>query len=137
MLMKILESKIKKLIKNWDKIPDTQKTVLEPGYDSSGVAVKGLKKEEHIIILVLDRQKPSVMADYSFDEERIGITRTGKVVWGFDSGCSCPSPWSDNYPSCYSVTKTWKEFEVNLKDFDEGVQKEVEGNIDEILRKLK
>lgn len=36
----------------------------------------------------LDRQKPSVEADYSFDEERFGITKDGQLIWGFDSGCS-------------------------------------------------
>jgi len=45
------------------------------------------------VIWFLNRQRPNVEADYSFDEERIGITNQREIVWGFDSGCSCPSPW--------------------------------------------
>jgi hypothetical protein len=59
----------------------------------------------------MDRQRPSVEQSYDFDEERFGVTKQGNIIWGFDSGCSCPSPWSkedfgdDNY-----YVKTWKEF---------------------------
>lgn len=37
---------------------------------------------------LVSRQKPSVEADYSFDEERFGITLEGHIIWGFHSGCS-------------------------------------------------
>ncbi|MCL5072314.1 MAG: hypothetical protein M1308_15695, partial [Actinobacteria bacterium] len=53
-------------------------------------------------------------------------------IWGFDSGCSCPIPWEDNYPACYSVNKEWKEFEINLKDFDKDWEIECQKKINEI-----
>ena len=55
------------------------------------------------------------------------------MVWGFDSGCSCPVPWVDSYPECYEVTKSWKEFVVDLKQFDEGTIEECE----EVIQKIK
>lgn len=121
------------LVKNWDKIPEKFKTNLAEWYSgSSHGLIPGLSEEEHIVVLLVDRQKPSVQADYSFDEERIAITRTGKVVWGFDSGCSCPSPWHDNYPKCYSCSDTWKTFIVNIDQFDAGVLEECAKAIEEI-----
>lgn len=113
-----LEKGIKWIVKNWNNIPDENKVLLKPKYIGSDEVIKNLPLEEHFVVLVLDRQKPSVVSSYDFDEERIGITRTGKVVWGFDSGCSCPMPWENSYPNCYNTSKTWKEFELNLKDFD-------------------
>jgi len=123
------EKDIEWITQNWDKIDDKFKTFLAP---SKYRLMKELKLEEHFVILLLDRQKPSVEADYSFDEERIGITRTGKIIWGFDSGCSCPSPWDDSFPDCYNISKTWKEFEVNLKDFDTNWDKDCSEKIKEI-----
>lgn len=126
------------LVKNWAKIPDNFKTNLQgEGYYSRSAVIAGLPLEEHIVILLVDRQKPSVEADYSFDEERIAVTRTGKVIWGFDSGCSCPSPWHDSYPDCYSCSRNWKEFAVELKSFDTGVLEECMASINEIKAALK
>lgn len=133
----ISESDIHWLVKNWDKIPDNFKSDIHGhGYGSSTADVKDLKKEEHIVVLLLDRQKPSVSPSYDFNEERIGVTRTGKIIWGFDSGCSCPSPWSDSYPDCYKVEKSWKEFEVKLKSFDTGVLEECKEVINKIREKV-
>lgn len=90
---------IKQLIKHRDKVPDEFWVRTDGG--------------KYRVLWFMSRQKPSVEADYSFDEERFGLTREGKVIWGFDSGCSCPSPWSaadfgdDNYH-----VKEYKEFEV-------------------------
>lgn len=42
---------------------------------------------------------------------------------GFDSGCSCPSPWDDSYPDCYEVM-TLEEFKTSKKEFD--IEKEGE-----------
>lgn len=122
MYMKDINEEVNWLVKNWEKIPDGFKTNLSERYSGSSQGyIPGVAMEEHVVVLLLDRQKPSVEADYSFDEERIGITRTGKVIWGFDSGCSCPSPWHDSYPQCYSCSEGWKTFEVELKSFDSGV----------------
>ncbi len=96
---------------NWNKIPDTEKTFIKPNRYSK--YIEGLSIESHFVVLLLNRQKPSVEASYDFDEERIGITRQGEIVWGFDSGCSCPSPWDDGYPECYNISKSWKEFKLN------------------------
>lgn len=131
-----MDKEIQWLVKHWDMIPDEFKTNLQgSGYSSNGGQIPGVKKEEHIVILLLDRQKPSVEADYSFDEERIAVTRTGKIIWGFDSGCSCPSPWHDNYPGCYSCSEGWKAFEVNLSSFDEKVLEECQATIKKIKAK--
>lgn len=136
--MKNIAKEIDWLVKNWDKIPDTFKTNLQnEGYRSHGALVPDVPLEEHIVILLLDRQKPSVAQSYDFDEERISITRSGKVVWGFDSGCSCPSPWDDRYPNCYTCTKTWKEFSINLNDFDPGAVEECLEKIAEIRAAIK
>lgn len=97
------------IVRNWEKIPDKFKTDIRPGK----AEVPELRTEGHIVVLLLDRQKPSVKSNYEFDEERIGVNRFGEVVWGFDSGCSCPTPWYDSYPDCYDVKKTWKEFTVD------------------------
>ena len=122
------------LKKNWKLIPEKYKENLKPNRYSTNI--KDLSLEEHFAVLLLDRQKPSVARSWDFDEERIGITREGKVIWGFDSGCSCPTPWDDAFPDCYKVSKSWKEFEVNLKDFDVGVIEECRNKINEIKKEL-
>lgn len=104
------------IVRNWDKIPNGFKTLLKP--EGHKRDISNLSPDEHIVVLVLDRQKPSIEFNYDFDEERIGITQKGTIVWGFDSGCSCPIPWNDHYPNCYRISKTWKEFEININDFD-------------------
>lgn len=129
-----INGKIKKLVKNWDNISDDYKSLLIP--DRYSKPIEGLSVEEHYVVLLLNRQKPSVEACYDFDEERIGVNRKGKVVWGFDSGCSCPSPWQDSYPDCYQVSKNWNEFEVHISTFDDGVLAEVERVIDLILKTI-
>lgn len=130
-----LEKGISFIVKNWDKIPDKLKQSLKPSHYSQDI--KDLSLEEHIVVLLLNRQKPSVQASYDFDEERIGVTKTGKIVWGFDSGCSCPSLWDDSYPGCYKVSKSWKQFEINLKDFDKEVQEDCLKTIEEVKEAIK
>lgn len=133
--MKNLTPEINWIKKNWEKIPDSFKTNIQgDSYSRSSAVIDGVPLEEHVVILLLDRQKPSVQRDYSFDEERIAVTRSGKVVWGFDSGCSCPSPWHDNYPQCYACSKDWKEFVLNIEKFDHDALKEVEARIEEIKK---
>lgn len=104
---------IKWITANWNKIPGEFKT---------NIAGPMVGKNERTVVLLIDRQKPSIDASYDFDEERIGITEQGKVVWGFDSGCSCPTPWEDS--DAYNVSPTWKEFIVNIDSFDVDVLKE-------------
>ena len=123
---------VKWIVKNWNKIPDEFKQNLKP-HSYSG-KIKEIPEENHFVVLLLDRQKPSVKSCYDFDEERIGINREGKVIWGFDSGCSCPSPWVDSYPDCYNVNKTWKQFVINLKDFDRNVREECLESINDIRK---
>lgn len=104
------------IVKNWDIIPDKFKEVIKP--DKYSDNLEGLSLEGHVVVLLVNRQKPSVSINYDFDEERLGINRYGEIIWGFDSGCSCPSPWETNYPRCYNVAKTWKEFKVDGFDPD-------------------
>lgn len=126
------------IVKNWDKIPDNFKQDIRNKYgwtDYQKNNLNGLPDEDHIVVLLVDRQKPSVEADYSFNEERIGVTKSGKIIWGFDSGCSCPSPWDDSYPECYEVSEGWKQFTLNAKGFDEDWLKECEEQFAKIKEK--
>ena len=87
------------------------------------------------VIWFMDRQKPSVEASYDFDEERFGITRDGLVIWGFDSGCSCPTPWGEyDYGDSSYYKKEWKEFCVDPEmSFDEGWEDECYNNLKDFL----
>lgn len=126
------------IVKNWDKIPDKYKSDIHGvSWNYAGSDIDGLSKEEHFVVLLLDRQKPSVEASYDFDEERIGVNKNGKIIWGFDSGCSCPSPWVDSYPGCYNVAKEWKEFELDAEKFDVDWEKECLKKLDEIKNALR
>lgn len=73
----------------------------------------------HKIVWILDRQKPSIEINWDFDEERLGITSEGKIVYGFDSGCSCPMPWGEQNYEDYYTEKTWKQLEIDLSDLEE------------------
>lgn len=132
--MKNITKEIKWIVDNWDKIPDKFKILINQSYNGSMNNLPGLASEEHFVVLLLDRQKPSVDAFYDFDEERIAVNKVGKVIWGFDSGCSCPSPWVDSYPDCYTVTKSWKEFVVNIEKFDRDVLEDCFKKIEEIKK---
>ncbi|HJX50982.1 MAG TPA: hypothetical protein VJ438_05975 [Candidatus Nanoarchaeia archaeon] len=136
----ITETDISWIVENWDKISKEFKTSIsqdKSNYYGKQQKPKGLDDDENEAIFLLSRQKPSIEQDYSFDEERIGITNKGKIIWGFDSGCSCPTPWEDNYPNCYNIEKTWKEFIVkDLKDFDGGYMEEMEKRLIEIKFKI-
>jgi len=128
------------VVENWDNIDDKHKVDLhyqKRDYEKTEgdkIPDVELNVAHRIVILLVDRQKPSVEANYSFDEERIGITKDGTIIWGFDSGCSCPTPWGDSYPSCYEISKSWKEFEVkNIEQFDKGATQEIENKITEII----
>lgn len=90
------------------------------------------------VVWLLDRQKPSVESYYDFDEERLGITSDGRIIWGFDSGCSCPTPWSNSdYGDDNYRTTTYKEFFIDLPSFDNDWDKESSNKIDEILSCIK
>jgi hypothetical protein len=45
--------------------------------------------------------------DYDFDESMFGITEDGKLIYGGDSGCSCPTPWDEgeDYYTSYNITE--------------------------------
>lgn len=118
--------------KNWKSLTEFQKIFVPSDY----------KKEEDvlgntIVILILNRQKPSEEREYDYNEERIGITASGKILWGFDSGCSCPIPWEDNAPF-YNVEKDWKSFRISaLEQFDSNVLEDITSNIRNIKNKIK
>lgn len=129
-----ISKEISFLVENWDKIPESFKTHINRDYwqESFRSNIPGVAEEDHEVILLLNRQKPSVEASWDFDMERITVSKTGKVVWGFDSGCSCPSPYEDHYPDCYSCSTTWKEFELDTTRFDSGWEEEVIAKIEEV-----
>lgn len=115
---------IEELLANLDRIPDEFFVRTDGG--------------KYRALWIMSRQKPSVEANYTFDEERFGITNDGRVIWGFDSGCSCPSPWgSDSYGDDYS-TREWKDFEVNPETaFDAGWEDECYQNLKDYTLLLK
>lgn len=129
------EKDIEWIKNNWEKIPDNCKTNLIP--DRYKGTIKDLPMDEHIVVLLLDRQKPSVVRSYDFDEERLAITRTGKIIWGFDSGCSCPTPWSDSYPNCYEFKKSWKQMKITDISFDKDWEIEVLNSLNSIKKAIK
>lgn len=96
---------VKTIIKYKDRIPEEfWKTV-----------AKGTKN----IIWVWDVRTD----DYEWTSERIGITKDGEVIYGFDSGCSCNSEWEkDNAETdtakCGYHIKTWKAFEMSMEDLE-------------------
>ncbi len=100
----ILE-KIKILSENYQKIPLNEWETTETN-------------EDRKVVWILNRQTPSIEPSWDFDEERLGITHEGKIIFGFDSGCSCPVPWRDCGDSVYTE-KTWKELEMDLSDLEE------------------
>ena len=73
--------------------------------------------KDYSILVNIKRQKPSVQAGWDFDEEAVLITKEGKVIVGFDSGCSCPSPFVDNYPECYEKPVDMKTFIENYDSY--------------------
>jgi hypothetical protein len=122
--------------KNWDNIPDDFKQNIKADKYKN---VEDLNEDGHIVVLLVDRrQKPSVEPCYDFDEERLGINRYGQIIWGFDSGCSCPCPWDDSYPECYNVEKTWKQFKLKEleKDFDRDFLEDALKTVKEIQEKM-
>jgi hypothetical protein len=120
MLKTEFKEAMEKLLKNLDKIPER-----------FWVETDGKK---FVVVWFIDRQKPSVEASYDYDEERFGVTKEGNIIWGFDSGCSCTSSWSqEDYGDKTYKTSTWKEFplrEEEWKNFDQDWE-------DEGLRNLK
>lgn len=116
------------LIKNVREIPDKYWVPPKGGYYGT------INTIEETVCWFMDRQKPSVMRDYSFDEERFGLNRKGEVIWGFDSGCSCPTPWEN--PK-YNV-KTWKEFKANPESaFDANWEDACYEKMLEIIKEIK
>lgn len=82
-------------------------------------------------IWFIDGQNPSVQSSYDFDVERFGVTREGNIIWGYDSGCSCPSPWESDP---YHVT-TYKEFFLKeLPEFDPAWKDTATTNIGDYLK---
>lgn len=118
------QKEIQTLIENRDKVPD------EFWVRTGGGSFR--------VLWFMDRQKPSVEPSYDFDEERFGLTREGKVIWGFDSGCSCPSPWSgEDFGDKYSV-KEWKEFLTTPETaFDKDWEDECYANMQDYLLLIK
>jgi hypothetical protein len=128
-----LQTEIEWVVENFSRIPEKYKRNIMPRGREN---LQELNDDAHIVVLLLDRQKPSVQPNYDFDEERIGINKYGQVIWGFDSGCSCPISWVDHYPECYNISRSWKEFVVNLKDFDRGAIAEMLNAIKEIKEEV-
>lgn len=121
-MLLINQADLEKLIENRHKIPD------EFWVTTSGAKYQAL--------WFINGQKPSVSQSYDFDEERFGVTKDGQLIWGYDSGCSCPSPWSqgDYGDENYQVA-TYKEFFIaELPSFDEQWGTEADSNLRDYLK---
>lgn len=90
-----IKKKIEKLIKKRNLIPDEFWIPL-------------VTNSETQVIWILD-QEDGTAGSYETSQERIGITKEGKVIWGFSSGCSCWSGWEKEN---YCETKSAKEFDI-------------------------
>jgi hypothetical protein len=93
--MDMLKTKLEELATKLGKIPDEFWVRLEGGGQ---------------VIWLLD-QEDGTAGSYETSQERIGMTRKGKIIWGFSSGCSCWDGWDS---SDYCPTKNTKEFEVDI-----------------------
>lgn len=120
--MSKIKTKLNKLIKNRTKVPD----------------------EFWVDGAIWFHEAETSSGGYDWSSERLGIKFDGNVVWAFDSGCSCNSPWeSFDINSCESVSH--KEFVIenflgDSKDRDysddepKGTEeKAIEKGIDEFL----
>lgn len=108
------------------------------------------KAENGEFVLWFLSREDGTAGSYETSQERFGITKNGKIIYGFTSGCSCWDGWSkDEF-----TTKTYKEFEVlnittfpqkeyadRVKDcdisFSEGWEDESNGDIKDYLLLLK
>lgn len=85
------EEKIVRFIDNVAKIPEDFWIQSEKGNE---------------VVWLMSREDGTA-GSYETSQERFGITKEGKVIWGFSSGCSCWDGWnSDDLID----PVTWKEF---------------------------
>lgn len=76
---------------------------------------------------------------YEWSAERLGIKKDGKIVWAFDSGCSCYGSWeSFNINECSTASHkefVLKDFMAHRSTYDDMTTKEkdIENSIDEAL----
>ncbi len=88
--MENLQDSIKIIISEWEKLRQEQKKDLswgKPKSDAVWVA------------------KSDIAGSYEVDEEWIGISPQGNIVWAYASGCSC---WDGDYDE--DTKPTIKEF---------------------------
>ena len=121
------------LIKNYKE--QIEKLIEERGYIPDEFWVKA-EKADYSCLWFISGQKPSVEAFYDFDEERFGITKDGKIVWGYDSGCSCPSPWDDNFDG-YNVKDEKQFFLEEMPELDEQWESTYQSNLEDYLKLIK
>jgi hypothetical protein len=72
--------------------------------------------EDHGLTVIGELDDPN--ACYSFDLLVVWQHDDGRILYGIDSGCSCPSPFEDVYSSDEFTEVTndkWKEFEAAVK----------------------
>jgi hypothetical protein len=90
-----LESAIMVIMVDWDKLPHDIK--------------KSDKEIDAVCVAFSDEEEA-----YSVNEEWVGITREGKLVWAYASGCSC---WDGEYQvKEIGREKDLKTFEFNHKN---------------------
>lgn len=94
-----LKQAIKKIVKNWEEIKKNQ------GKDYSW----GCPKSIAVWI-----GKSDIADSYEVDEEWIGISPQGNIVWAYASGCSC---WDGDYDE--DTKPTVKEFTLEHKNTPE------------------
>lgn len=96
------EDKLLNFIKNINKVPEdffTQRVGSSWRNDSD-------EAEPRDTLWLLSREDGTA-GSYETSQERFGITKDGKIIWGFSSGCSCWDGWSKED---IEEPVTWKEF---------------------------
>ena len=90
------EEKILKFIKNINKVPED--------FFSRRIGREDLEARDTIWLM---SREDGTSGSYETSQERFGITKDGKIVWGFSSGCSCWDGWSS---TDVRDPVEWKEF---------------------------
>jgi hypothetical protein len=76
------------------------------------------EKHSYFVVWLLNREDGTA-GSCQTSQERLGITKDGRVLWGFSSGCSCWNGWS---AGDYFEPVSWKEFEIKLDNKSLGTE---------------
>lgn len=102
MLKTSFENKLLKFIENIERVPEDFFT-RRAGRNWDDSEESQIKRDT----IWLVSRDDGTAGDYETSQERFGVTKDGKIIWGFSSGCSCWNGWED---SDISEPLSWKDF---------------------------